>query len=872
MDDLNQWDFPLDSASSEGWNAEINAGGYMTDFTGASSSTSWDAPLHDPLDSTFYATESSGQLTAHPIQYEDDASNMERDLPFKEIPQYLDLPGFPEPNISPQAAQFLSGHSSELDRIAMGIPDPRPFSMQPPLAEFGDQMVRAFAACKNRMSAKSYPQDEVSEVLETLRIMTTFFTSKLSPSPASPSPASPSSASPDKPVCQARVRFQCYLCEDKANPKMYTAFNTLKRHLSTTHRISSEQWHCSRCKTITFRRDRMREHFIYHHRFDITSAELEQTRSPLPAPDSCPICSKPVVAEWDEIFKHIRENCSSPRPEAVPTNGNQSRRGSDGRGSVGTGNGHSQCHGYGSFTAEASHHSGQLPSYLDESWNQSNNQRGYNPYPDAHYEDPGSISNAEPGSALHSVIDGQLNLGHHQRSTNVIGKLPMNDLPSRSVESRAHLPGGVDKQPRKLQPPHTPGNSRSGQSSQKRKRPRKEKEPTQQNEPDPRACEQCSHIMTRCEECSTVRGCHICGPGPSGGAIEAGNTSGMLVRGYLSPSSAVTTLNPTYLDFQNMLEPSGLMPTQPSYHPTGGATQQFWTQTPYQSFQSMTDTLVGDSFPGDQFMTIAQVAGGHEVLRGLNGKIQESSVVECDTRLLRSIGLDSFICSSQVKGQTKQLQPEAAVVLTPSLYTDFVLRSKASSGISNAPQPALFQCQCACITKPLLSRECRAVFQLSPNEWVDMTFKISPAHETSHPLRTRIQIFAKLLKLRTAAAQSTTQKQRRRSIESVSKCEDLDDTDSDQGLLATSPSGSELTPVSYWTEEVQDWSFNFDINWAALANLAQWAGGIDADTCQNLLLSDHGHVLDLIAMYIKCKFEIYWLLMGSSGLSLLLSI
>jgi hypothetical protein len=153
-----------------------------------------------------------------------------------------------------------------------------------------------------------------------------------------------------------------------------------------------------------------------------------------------------------------------------------------------------------------------------------------------------------------------------------------------------------------------------------------------------------------------------------------------------------------------------------------------------------------------------------------------------------------------------------------------------------------------------------------------MAFKMTPAREPSHPLRTRVRVFVKLFRLRASAAQSNTKQQRTRSISSDATDEDAEsDNDPDQELTPTSPSGSEITPPLYWTEDVQDWSFSFDIKWA-LTKLAQWTSGIDADTCQKLLLSDPGHILDLMSMYIVYKFKISWLLMGRNGLGVFLSI
>jgi hypothetical protein len=131
----------------------------------------------------------------------------------------------------------------------------------------------------------------------------------------------------------------------------------------------------------------------------------------------------------------------------------------------------------------------------------------------------------------------------------------------------------------------------------------------------------------------------------------------------------------------------------------------------------------------------------------------------------------------------------------------------------------------------------------------------------------------KLFSLRASAAKANTKKQRTRSIPSETLSDEgaESDTNSDQELTPTSPSSSELTPLLYRTEDVQDWEFSFNIK-SALTKLAQWTSGIDADMCQKLLLSDPGHVLDLMSMYVVYKFKISWLLMGRNGLSLFLSI
>ncbi|KAJ5966801.1 hypothetical protein N7501_003049 [Penicillium viridicatum] len=175
---------------------------------------------------------------------------------------------------------------------------------------------------------------------------------------------------------------------------------------------------------------------------------------------------------------------------------------------------------------------------------------------------------------------------------------------------------------------------------------------------------------------------------------------------------------------------------------------------------------------------------------------------------------------------------------------------------------------------PSVKYEAYASAQMSPNERVEMTFRMSSAScESSHHLRTRVQVSVKLFKLRSSMSKSSTKKkQRNRSIKSETNPEaDAEsDTDSDHKLSPISPSASELAPVLSCTEDIQDWSFEFDPKWA-LSKLAQWSSGVTADTCSKIFLSDPSHILDLISMYFMYKFKLCWLLLGRDGLSLFLS-
>lgn len=272
-----------------------------------------------------------------------------------------------------------------------------------------------------------------------------------------------------------------------------------------------------------------------------------------------------------------------------------------------------------------------------------------------------------------------------------------------------------------------------------------------------------------------------------------------------------------------------------------------------------------DPPPYDHVIGMAMDAGSHPPLSDFDYKVQESVIFESDIKILRRVGLSTPIDPLSVKRQMIQAKPKASGGPAPGSYTDLVFRDKGSLPILEAPKP-ISTCQCPCVTIPTVDYKAHASLKLSDNERVEVTFKMSPVRESNHPLRTRIRVFVKLFSLRASAAKANTKKLRTHSITSESPSDEDSDsgTNSNQELTTTSPSGSELTPLLYWTEDVQDWEFSFDIK-SAITKLAQWTNGIDANMCQKLLLSDPRHALDLISMYVVYNFRISWLLMGRNG-------
>ncbi|KAJ5248304.1 hypothetical protein N7524_012264 [Penicillium chrysogenum] len=857
VNETMQWPGPPGSfTSSEGFTGTDNDrsyGYYNTRTSSSADLTSLTSSEAYPQESGWMNIDPFSQVREAPQRYDSDLDGIDPRYHLEDennIPQSLaeDLGSStitqrPADDPSESTVLPLGG----LDRTTIGIPNPAHFSLQTPTQPshegIVDQVVTTYRAL---MSDQTCSPHQISQGLQNLETIKYFFHTKL--------PASPISIASSEPDTRDKPLFRCWQCDPQKKKATFPSFGAFKRHL-TMHGILDCEWRCTYCDVTLHRRDRMRNHLIHvHNKFNLLPADVEATRVRYPPPTNCPI---PICLDrtpsWAVYFEHIKSHCLiSPVSGNASTNGDRSDHSGNGGG-----NGNRHVHGSSSAGPSNSNRGSQS--------SQSSNQSGGTPYPSTIFGGFSNRGNVCAGPVSHSTSDDQLNTSRRQSATEAIEQISIDDLLRSPHGPRAaHLPRGVSGQPNNLLPPQDPRLSRSNHSS-KRKRQDKQKEPTDEQAPSSNKCRRCNHDMARCGHCQSVDSCHKCGDLPRSG-IQVGASTTMPAQALPDASSAFINLDESYLNSEalaNFVTPQN-MPTQlPPYNPN-----EIMHSFDPQSFGDMTNTFM-DEFPNDPFIRVAMDVVSHPPLRDLGDKIQGSPVFESDAKLLRTIGLGTLIDPLSTKRQLIQPQAKASSGPAPGSYAD--LRNNGSSSILEAPQP-VSRCQCPCVTVPAVDYEAHASLQLSPDERVEMAFKMTPARESSHPLRTRVRVFVKLFSLRASAARSNTEKQRTRSISSDTTDEDAEsETDSDQELTPTSPSSSEITPLLHWTEDVQDWSFSFDIKWA-LTKLAQWTSGIDADTCRKLLLSDPGHILDLMSMYIVYKFKISWLLMGRNGLSVFLSI
>ncbi|KAJ5780459.1 hypothetical protein N7457_005619 [Penicillium paradoxum] len=324
-------------------------------------------------------------------------------------------------------------------------------------------------------------------------------------------------------------------------------------------------------------------------------------------------------------------------------------------------------------------------------------------------------------------------------------------------------------------------------------------------------------------------------------------------------SSTVANLSPEYPHASEGFGIPQNMYHHPSYPITGAGMPGFGAQTP-QSLNNETTPFFDEPSTGDQYIGVARVVESHGFLNGIDHKVQRSLVSQDDTKLLCSVGLDKFIGPLPAKSRVKQQKTMTPCRPTPEPCADLVLQNKASSTIP-IPIPQGSPCQFPCA---------RSRLQLSTNEHLELSFKMSPARGSSHFLRTRVQVVVKLFRLHSSVAKQSTkdrQTDKQKACRTTSAV-DLEehaesDIESECALSPPSSSNSELTPTHFW--EVQDWSFSIGV--PTLIKLLQWATGFDADTCKDLMILDPDNMLKLICEYCMHNFRRPLSLMGRSGLN-----
>ncbi|CAG8219956.1 unnamed protein product [Penicillium salamii] len=833
----------------------------------------------------------SSHATIRPVRQDDEFDNFNGPADsfplWNEMPDNLDneLGSQTDPIQAPQTVPFpafqvvptvqTTDPATISSRALMGMPSSTNPSLQHQSPE--DPISQVWRVYFNILSGHPCSHDEIMNAKGGVPALGAFFDSKLPNNP----PSSPSESNP-----RDKESFRCRLCEAQDKTLSVGSFGSLKRHLATKHEIYDTEFRCpiQGCGRVFERRDKLREHLPLAHSVVANRACVNSAGRRLNPPPTCPICGDRTQS-WDRFWGHIRRHCYiPPAPASVSTGDDRSRRGGNGGGGNG-GNGAGPSHNPSSF-AGSSNANGPSRFYQGSGPSVSRNslhpgyQRGYM---------NNARTNTRPNPLMHSVSDNQLDFGRHQGLDHAAEDHPMITSFENLCDPDIEMAGGVSQPSSLLQPlqdPCPPQDDQSGpkpkrlQKGKRSNRPRAPTEPsTEQQPPSSSKCTICGHDCGRCQQCQhraePIIGCHDCANGTR--ARTQTFPSEPPVQSRQNEVSPIVTLNEQ--SFQPVF-PEGYiwLPQGPSQepYPHSNYTTEYTGQYPgsgYQrrSFDSTGTGYSDDVSPGGTMIRAAMVPENHGLLHSLDPKTLQSPTLYRDFRLLNDIGLGSLVKSKSPRGQFKQVMNKASFGLSPEPYPGLPLKTRGPTMLES-PQ-SVPQCQCPCVILPGITYEARLRAQLSPSERVEMTFNMTPAgRESNHPLRTRVQVVVRLLRLRASVSKSNAKRKRRKqSIKSEATSEDDagSETDSDHALSPTSPSGSEDVPVVLWTEDVQDWSFSFDLEWA-ISRFAEWTSGINADTYQKIFQSDPGNILDLISLYIMYSYKRLWSSLGADGLDFFL--
>ncbi|KAJ5336499.1 hypothetical protein MYU51_005415 [Penicillium brevicompactum] len=771
------------------------------------------------------------------------------------IPQELeiDLGGQHNPTPNPLTAAEAQTTKEPFDRTLLGITNPTASPLSSPSVELDMAMTQVWSTFRHVTSDPPYIGENILKGLSDLETLKQLFLSKYT----DPAPSTTTGSESRKKTKEAH---QCMICEAKNNAKKtYNTFGSLKRHFGSIHGIADRKYRClsPHCDRDFLRRDRAREHMIYTHKMH-DMKDLAAARRKVAPPCICPACPQ-IIQSWERYWEHVKVHCTKHSPAAsVMNGGDKSRRGGGREGGSGPNRGSSSFAEPSNAYEQSRSHQGDQPS-------DSNNYRTYQ---------GGHMNRAretfQPSMIL-PVSDDKLSLAHPPGLDAAAGEFSMNDVfDEAQYDPDFHFAGGIHQRFDQSQNPQTPWFSPTDQSSQKpqkRKRStRKQAAPKQATEQRPSSimkCTGCGHVLSTCRQCQylteSVGSCHNC-PSREAIAAQAMHHSALPSQDRQRPLSTLVTLDPYYLQ-PSLLQDFSLFPMGADQHPypssnwpmqyPGGSSQR-------QSFDSEEYDGSDDFLSRPPFIGMTMVDENHGCLLNVDNKPQ-SPVLDHDYKLLRSVGLGSPIKPLTLLSNLNQAMKQASIGLSSEMYTELPFRQREPLRLQSSK--ATPGCQCPCVILPVVKYSAHASARLSDSERVEMTFKMSPAaRESNHPLRTRVRVFVKLFKLRASVLKTTANdKERHQLIQQETALGGVlgSDTDSDHAISPISPSDSELAPVLSWTEDVQDWSFEFDLEWA-VSRFSQMTSGITADTYLKHFSPNPGRILDLISMYILHEFEICW--------------
>ncbi|KAJ5918275.1 hypothetical protein N7454_010650 [Penicillium verhagenii] len=627
--------------------------------------------------------------------------------------------------------------------------------------------------------------------------------------------------------------FQCI--SHKCNISFGHA-GSLQRHIEDLHHPKAKircPW--SGCSEICHRTDKFRDHCRNTHLWSPSRDEIKQYTLDLPNPAQCSLCSR-MVEGWKEFYRCFKAHCriGNGQEEARAPNDDGLNRESFDQGPF---NAQSQSNGSNLLglringiemhNAPAYYNLGNN-YYAGDSTQDWKDLQAQNCTPTAPQQASNMFRSSSDGIIARQPPQARLDVSPHAQ----------NQKRQASEQDHSELPRG------------------SNELGSNPQRPFKRSRQTRKEPQDNQQCRTCSHSFKDCAICKNkvVRPgarCHACPPRAAVQLQGSAPRSQISRPNELDPNQAGMIMNHlSMIDLGNpqQFPPAQNFPAQRSFGngnmPSSRRPGNYGPSTGNPQGRSNFTNLV-------MSMDVSELS--EEEMLSPKSKTPDACFGTWLSCLPIRASLPRWL--SKVPQTAKALEyEETEEAVTPEHQLSISLPPSKLTNISP------FVCGCPCVTKSLLSSNARV--EIVPGRLLDMKITILPEGRTSHPLRTRVRVVVKILKLRSSVARSANKKKNQedaRTIQQVlmaslagSASANLVEEVEEDAVEDTDVSESEdddglFSDVESVTSSVDDASSVADLGNALVPYKRSGYGDLFSDDDFDEESEDDEDVLDLIA-------------------------
>lgn len=543
--------------------------------------------------------------------------------------------------------------------------------------------------------------------------------------------------------------FRCFKCGTE-----FGTVGALQRHIEDKHypcvSISCPELGCVE---VSRRRDKARDHCLLKHEWKPSNEQLALYTQHLACPPVCCFCPR-TVGDWKEFYKCFISHCdidngnhdegSSDDDDQDngegPAPGNDSTFPGFGMGGAGTSfnNGYNDCTGFSTQDLNS--------FYTMQSYNQNVNQYAH--------------GMQRSSSDTNNMIQSQSDFYHDANRKRRVSVQDHSDLSWKAQQP------GPQQRPMK-------------QHKQARVEPQVDQ-----------FCPKCSHEISGCKRCDKkpISGepCHVCDDAPgtqaSAPSSQVFRHTG-LIQGSMNPQVNPVP-NQTQLSHLYRLQvprPFGnanhQVPWHPAHYGYPAGNSQGRPRGPDNNFTTNVAILsyVHDFSETEMLSTESKNASlGETWLSCLAMRTPTGRMIRVPQKATAlGYGVGSGAIGTTTFTDHRVFRPIYPVMLT---LTDQVIPqtiSETELPQINLPMAKLeaispLLCRCPCRTKtagPTYTSNAR--IELVPGKLLDMALTISPEDRVGHPLRTRVRVVVKLLKLRSSVARSGNKKKNKQDAKEI---------------------------------------------------------------------------------------------------------